>query len=77
SLIDSEYLPLVGSINRIISLALKISKNLRLRTLDLLHVAYAASLNKIGVDTLVTADHEFVKAEKFLKENGISLVIIS
>ncbi len=50
---------------------------LKLRSLDLLHVAHLLSLKErgYGIELLLTSDSEFLKAEKFLSERGVRLVV--
>lgn len=67
-----ENTPL-GELGEVFSLALKIANSVKLKTLDLLHEAYAILLN---ADEIITADKEFEKAKDFLAEKGIRLIII-
>ncbi len=57
--------------------SLGLAANLRLRSLDLLHVAHLVSLTDrgYGIETLLTSDAEFLKAESFLKERGVQLIV--
>jgi len=68
-----EKQTLLGEINYVIYFAVNIAKEVKLRTLDLLHLSYAILL---GADEFVTADKEFEKANNFLLRNKISLKII-
>ena len=53
-----------------IAVAMELSPKLRLRTLDLLHIAYLKLLKEEGepINTLMTADEDFKEVEKELKE---------
>jgi len=62
-----------GDLTEVAHLAINVSRQVKLRTLDLLHLTYAILLN---VDEIITADKEFLKAEKFLKERNIALNIV-
>ena len=64
---------LLGEINYVIYFAINIAKEVKLRTLDLLHLSYAVLL---GADEFVTADKEFERASSFLSRNKISLKVI-
>ena len=68
-----EKQTLLGEINYVIYFAINIAKEVKLRTLDLLHLSYAILL---GVDEFVTADKEFERAREFLSKNKISLKVI-
>jgi len=63
----------LGEINNVMYFAINIAKEVKLRTLDLLHLSYAVLL---GVDEFVTADKEFEKGLKFLSRNGVTLKIV-
>jgi len=72
-------LPLVGRVHRPIATAIELSPLLALRTLDLLHAAYAKLIKEEGepIQRLVTADRGFEKAREKLRETaGIDLHII-
>jgi len=59
-----------GKVYAPIATAMELSPKLRLKTLDLLHAAYLKLLKERGepVDTLVTADEDFKRVEKELRE---------
>ncbi len=63
-------LPLLGRVHRPIAAAVELSPLLGLRTLDLLHVAYAKLIKEEGepIQKLVTADQGFEKAREKLRE---------
>lgn len=63
----------LGEINNVMYFAINIAKEVKLRTLDLLHLSYAVIL---GVDEFVTADKELEKGLKFLSRNGVTLKIV-
>jgi len=63
----------LGGINNVMYFAINIAKEVKLRTLDLLHLTYAVLL---GADEFVTADKEFEKGLKFLSRNGVALKMI-
>ena len=76
----STRLPLLGRVCRPVATAMKLSPLLRLRTLDLLHVAYAKLIKDDGepIQKLVTADKDFEKAREELKEEiGMNLHVIN
>ncbi len=56
---------------------LYMATDLKLRSLDLLHVAHLLSLKNRGysIETLLTSDTEFFKAAKFLGQRGVRVVI--
>ncbi|QGA55490.1 hypothetical protein GFS03_04150 [Sulfolobus sp. E5-1-F] len=63
----------LGKLNELIYHALFIANEVRLKTLDLLHLAYVILFQ---VDEFVTADKEFKKASDFLSRRGIILKLI-
>ncbi|WP_338598269.1 PIN domain-containing protein [Sulfolobus tengchongensis] len=63
----------LGNILEVFYNGIKLAETVKLKTLDLLHVSYAILL---GVNELITADKEFIKAENLLNERGIILKII-
>lgn len=64
----------IGEISNVVYLVLRIAKDIKLKTLDLLHISYAILLQ---ADELVTADKEFKKALDFLSRKGIRLIVIT
>ncbi len=56
---------------------LYMATDLKLRSLDLLHVAHLLSLKNRGysIETLLTSDAEFLKATKFLERSGVRVVV--
>ncbi len=65
-----ERFPLLGAAYKPMANTVKLASRLKLRTLDLLHVAYAMHLRELGepIREIVTADHGFKRAEKVLRE---------
>ncbi|BCS93841.1 type II toxin-antitoxin system VapC family toxin [Metallosphaera javensis (ex Sakai et al. 2022)] len=63
----------MGNLSEVVHYALRIAEEVKLRTLDLLHVSYAVLL---GSRELVTADREFQKAEDFLSRHGVQAKIL-
>lgn len=79
SIHGSTRLPLLGSVYRPIATAIELSSPLRLKALDLLHVAYAKLLKDGGeaIQRLVTADKDFGKMREALREKvGIDLQLV-
>ena len=75
----STKLPLLGSIYKPIAAAIELSLPLKLRTLDLLHIAYAKLIKDKGetIQRLVTADKDYEKARRALREKiGIDLQLV-
>ncbi len=62
--------PLLGKMHTPMATAIELAPKLRLRTLDLLHAAYVKTLKDAGepIHTILTADTEFEKTSKQLKE---------
>jgi len=71
-------LPILGNVCVPVALAIELSSRARLKTLDLLHLAYAKAMKEGGdpIDMILTADAGFEKAKELLKEIGIELRII-
>jgi predicted nucleic acid-binding protein len=71
-------IPLLGDAYKPIAVAVELSPRTKLRTIDLLHVAYAMLLKDEGepIERLVTLDKDFEKARDTLKNAGIELHII-
>lgn len=57
---------------------LGIAADLKLRSLDLLHLAHMLSLKERGysVEALLTSDAEFLKAERFLAGRGVKVLVL-
>lgn len=70
--------PLLGDAYRPMAVAVELSPKTKLRTLDLLHVAYAIVLKDEGepIKRLVTVDRDFEKARDTLKNADIQLYVI-
>lgn len=67
----------IGRIGLEAGSCLALAAELKLRSLDLLHVAYLLSLKErgYGIEKLLTTDREFQKAEKLLDEHEVKVVI--
>ncbi|EZQ04911.1 hypothetical protein CM19_08040 [Candidatus Acidianus copahuensis] len=63
----------IGELSNVVYVALRVAKDVRLKTLDLLHISYVILFQ---VDELVTADREFEKASDFLSRKGVTLKVI-
>ncbi|RLI26881.1 PIN domain nuclease [Candidatus Bathyarchaeota archaeon] len=63
-------IPMLGDLSQPMAEALNLSERLRLRTLDLLHLAYVKLLKEMGepIDVLMTADKEFKKITREIEE---------
>ncbi len=64
---------LMGDMMEVVHFSLRIAEEVKLRTLDLLHVSYAVLL---GSSELVTADPEFLKAKTFLSRQGVEINLL-
>ncbi|MEM1621970.1 MAG: hypothetical protein QXJ30_08725, partial [Metallosphaera sp.] len=64
---------LMGDMMEVVNFSLRIAEEVKLRTLDLLHVSYAVLL---GSSELVTADLEFLKAKTFLSRQGVEINLL-
>ncbi len=72
-------LPLLGRVYQPVATAIELAPRAKLRTLDLLHIAYAKLLKERGeaVERLVTMDKGFEKARRALREDlGIDLYVV-
>lgn len=67
----------LGEVRGEAAASLGVAAELKLRSLDLLHVSYLLSLRERGysVDTLLTSDEDFLKAEPLLERQGVKLVV--
>lgn len=63
----------MGETTEVVHFALRIAEEVKLRTLDLLHVSYAVLL---GASELVTADREFLRAKAFLSRQGVEVNLL-
>ena len=70
--------PSIGRMHRAVLTATTLAPILGLRTLDLLHVAYAKTLKEDGepLSRIITADRGFEKARDNLAKLGLELVVI-
>ena len=71
--ITNDKQTFLGEMNSVTYFAINIAKEVKLRTLDLLHLSYAVLL---GADEFATADKEFEKGREFLSRNGVTLKIV-
>ncbi|KYH37402.1 MAG: twitching motility protein PilT [Candidatus Bathyarchaeota archaeon B24] len=72
-------IPMLGDMSQPMAEALNLSERFRLRTLDLLHLAYVKLLKEMGerIDVLMTADEEFKKMAKEIEEElGVTVQFI-
>lgn len=67
----------MGRVSAEVGVAIGHSAELKLRSLDLLHVSHLLVLKERGfpIETLITSDREFSKAEKFLESRGVKLIV--
>lgn len=74
----STRLPLLGKVYRPVAVAIELSSKARLKTLDLLHVAYAKLMKEEGesIEEILTADTDFEKAGELLKKLGLELRVL-
>jgi predicted nucleic acid-binding protein len=83
---DLKFLPLSGEqvatpfgrVNTEIGSGLALAADLKLRSLDLLHVAQLLLFKDRGytIESLLTSDADFLRAEKFLEQHGVKLLVI-
>ena len=69
----------LGTMNASLYEAVKLAPTTRLRTLDLIHVAYVKLMVETGLPlgAFITADLEYERAREFLKDTlGVELLII-
>ncbi|RLI25869.1 PIN domain nuclease [Candidatus Bathyarchaeota archaeon] len=72
-------IPMLGDMSQPMAEALNLSERFRLRTLDLLHLAYVKLLKEMGerIDVLMTADEELKKMAKEIEEElGVTVQFI-
>jgi len=57
---------------------LALASEVKLRSLDLLHVAHLISLKNGGfnIEALLTSDSDFSKVQRFLKEHQVELILL-
>jgi len=83
---DLKFLPLSGEqvatpfgrVNTEVGSGLALAAELKLRSLDLLHVAQLLLFKDRGytIESLLTSDADFLRAEKFLEQHGVKLLVI-
>ena len=69
-------IPLLGQMSLPVAAAIELSAKIKLRSLDLLHIAYVKLLKEKGfkISAFATLDEDFVKAKEFLeKELSVAL----
>lgn len=66
-----------GRVNTEVGSSVALAAELKLRSLDLLHVAHLLLLKDRGysIESLITSDSDFLRAEKFLEQHGVKLVV--
>ena len=72
-------IPMLGDMSQPMAETLNLSERFRLRTLDLLHLAYVKLLREMGerIDILMTADEELKKMAKEIEEElGVTVQFI-
>ena len=72
----SMEIPLLGQMSLPVAAAIELSAKIKLRSLDLLHIAYVKLLKEKGfkISAFATLDEDFVKAKEFLeKELSVAL----
>lgn len=72
-------IPTLGTMNAPLYETVKLAPTTRLRTLDLIHVAYVKLMVETGLPlgAFITADLEYERAREFLKDTlGVELLII-
>ena len=67
----------LGRVSAEVAAAMGHSAQVKLRSLDLLHVSHLLSMKDKGypVESIMTSDREFLKAEKFLESRGVKVAI--
>ena len=73
---DRVFTPM-GRVSAEVGVALGHSAELKLRSLDLLHISHLLVLKERGypIESLITSDREFLKAEKLLESRGVKVSI--
>lgn len=76
---DEQVTTPFGRVNAEAGSCLALATDLKLRSLDLLHIAHLISLKNrgFGIESLLTSDSDFSKAERLLEDNGVKLVILT
>lgn len=69
----------LGKIGAEAGSCLALASELKLRSLDLLHIAHLISLKNRGfsIESLLTSDLEFSKAHSFLQECNVKLIVLT
>ena len=69
----------LGRASAEVAAALARSADLKMRSLDLLHVSHLLSLKERGypIEGIITADKDFLKAEEFLEGVGVKVSLTS
>ncbi len=73
---DRVFTPM-GRVSAEVGAATGHAAELKLRSLDLLHLSNLLVLKDRGypIDSIITSDHEFLKAERFLEKRGVKLAM--
>lgn len=74
---DSRIFTPLGRVSAESGSSLGLAARLKLRSLDLFHVAHLLSLKDrgYGIDAILTSDGEFLKAQKLLSERGVKVIL--
>nr|MDO8062137.1 PIN domain-containing protein [Candidatus Freyrarchaeum guaymaensis] len=69
-IVGSMEIPLLGQMSLPVAATIELSAKIKLRSLDLLHIAYVKLLKEKGfkISAFATLDEYFVKAKEFLEE---------
>ena len=78
SKVGGSFVPGFGNINALFYNSLELSGKLKLRTRDLIHVSYGIQLKAedYEINSLLTADKEFIRSKELLHEHKINLRLI-
>ena len=73
---DRIFTPM-GRVREEVGVGIGHSAELKLRSLDLLHLSYLLVLKERGypIESIITSDREFLKAEEFLEKRGVRVAI--
>lgn len=73
---ERVFTPL-GRVGATVAGAMRFSAELRLRSLDLLHISHALLLKGRGypIEGILTSDREFLKAAGFLEKRGVKVAL--
>lgn len=73
---DTVFTPM-GRVGAEVGVGIGHSAELKLKSLDLLHLSHLLLLKERGypIESILTSDREFLKAEKFLEKRGVRVTI--